>query len=179
MKSRLDGATIWTVALGLFILLLVLVASGFEESLRFTPYLAGIGTLAMILVLLAGSRYPEILRWTETTLQDLWGGGETGGGGPAEAEDEPPWPAVLRSMSYAVGFLAAVFLFGFAVVPPLYITLYLVIEAGVRLRWAVLAAVIVSVMLVAGMVLLQVEVWAGVIPEIVEGYVGGSILPPI
>ena len=179
MKSRLNGSLVWTVILGLFILLLVVVASGFQDSLRFTPYLAGIGTLAMILVLLAGNYYPEILRWTETTLQDLWGGGEAKDGGAAASEEEAPWPAVLRSMSYAIGFLVAVFLFGFAVVPPLFITLYLVIEAGVRPRWALLAAVIVSVILVAGMVLLQVEVWAGIIPEIVEGYVGGSILPPI
>jgi len=170
---------VWTVILGLFILLLVVVARGFEDSLQFTPYLAGIGTLAMILVLLAGHYYPEILRWTETTLQDLWGGGEVKDGGPAAAEEEAPWPAVVRSMSYAVGFLAAVFLFGFAVVPPLFITLYLVIEAGVRPRWAVLAAVIASTILVFGMVMLQVEVWAGIIPEIVEGYVGGSIIPPL
>ncbi len=179
MKSRINGAFIWTVILGLFVVLQVTVAGGFTESLRFTPYLAGFGTLFMVIVLLAGNFYPEILRWTETTLQDLWGGGGAGDEGPAAAEEEPPWPAVLRSMSYAVGFLVAVFVFGFALVPPLYVTLYLVVEAGVRLRWAVLVAVAVSAALIMGMVLLHVEVWAGIIPEIIEGYLGGSIIPPL
>lgn len=177
MKSRIDGAFIWTVILGLFVVLQVTVAGGFSESLRFTPYLAGFGTLFMVIVLLAGNFYPEILRWTETTLQDLWGGG--GGGGATAAEEEPPWPAVLRSMCYAVGFLVAVFVFGFALVPPLYVTLYLIVEAGVRPRWAVLVAVAASASLITGMVLLHVEVWAGIIPEIIEGYLGGSIIPPL
>ena len=180
MKSRINGAFIWTVILGLFVVLQVTVAGGFTESLRFTPYLAGFGTLFMVIVLLAGNFYPEILRWTETTLQDLWGGGGAKDEGvSAAAEEEPPWPAVLRAMSYAVGFLVAVFVFGFALVPPLYIALYLIVEAGVRPRWAVLAALIASFTLVIGMVLLHVEVWAGIIPEIIEGYLGGSIIPPL
>ena len=78
MKSGLNGSFIWTIVLGLFVLLLLFVARGFTDSLQFMPYLAGIGTLAMVLVLLAGNYYPEILRWTETTLQDLWGGGKAG-----------------------------------------------------------------------------------------------------
>ena len=180
MKSRINGAFIWTVILGLFVLLQVTVAGGFSESLRFTPYLAGFGTLFMVIVLLAGNFYPEILRWTETTLQDLWGGGGAGDGGDsAEAEEEPPWPAVLRSMSYAVGFLVAVFVFGFAIVPPICVALYLIFEAGVRPLWAGLVAVAATASLIMGMVLLHVEVWAGIIPEIIEGYLGGSIIPPL
>lgn len=180
MKSPINGAFVWTICLGLFVLLQVTVAGGFTEALRFTPYLAGYGTLSMVIVLLAGTYYPEILRWTETTLQDLWGGGGAGDKGVAsEAEEDAPWPAVLRSMSYAVGFLVAVFVFGFALVPPLYVALYLIVEARVRPLWAALAALIASFTLIIGMVLLRVEVWAGIIPEIIEGYLGGSIIPPL
>ncbi len=181
MKSRLNGSFIWTIVLGLFVAVLVIVAGGFPDSLQFAPYVAGIGTLLLVLVLLAGNFYPEILRWTETTLQDLWGGGKAGDESEVEsgADQEPPWPAILRSMSYAVGFLLAVFVFGFALVPPLFVTLYLVVEGGVRPLWALLAAVIVTVTLISGMAALHVEVWAGIIPEIIEGYLGGAIIPPL
>ena len=179
MKHPINGAFVWTVIMGLFVLLLVTVAGGFTESLRFTPYLAGYGTLFMVVVLLAGHFYPEILRWTETTLQDLWGGGGEGENAVAETDEEPPWPAVLRSMGYAVGFLITVFVFGFAIVPPLYVAFYLIVEAAVRPIWAVLAALIASTVLITGMVLLHVEVWAGILPEIIEGYLGGSIIPPL
>ncbi len=181
MKSGPDGSFIWTIILGLFVLLLTVVAHGFPDSLKFAPYLAGYGTLAMVVVLIAGRYYPEILRWTETTLQDLWGGGdsETVPGDDAGAEQAPSWAAVIRSMSYAVGFLALVILFGLVVITPLFIVTYLVVEARVKLVWAVLAAAVASGLLVFGMILLQVEIWAGIVPEIIPEFVGGSIFPPI
>ena len=74
MKSRPDGSFIWTIILGLYVLMLVIIAQDFPRPLRFTPFFAGYGTLAMIGVLILGHYYPEILRWTETTLQDVWGG---------------------------------------------------------------------------------------------------------
>jgi hypothetical protein len=181
MKPRVNGSFVWTCVLGLFILLLVVVASGFPTSLQFTPYLAGYGTLAMIVVLLAGNYYPEILRWTETTLQDLWGGGKVGDekDDAGAADEGASWPAVLRSMAYAVGFLAFVFLVGFPIVTPTFIALYLIVEARVPPVWAVLVALATSVGLVVGMLLLHVEVWAGIGPEIIEGFIGGSIMPPL
>ncbi len=182
MKPRLNGGFIWTVLLGLFVALLVTVARGFPDLLQFTPNLAGYGTLAMIAILIVGNFYPGILRWTETTLQDLWGGGKTGGGATAgddAPEGETPWPDVVRAIAYALGFLIFVFLFGFPAITPIYVTLYLVKEAQVRFVWAALVGVFVTGLIVTGMVLLYVEVWAGIIPEIIPGYVGGLILPPI
>jgi hypothetical protein len=181
MKPRVNGAFVWTCVLGLFVLLFVVVAGGFPVSLQFTPYLAGYGTLAMIVVLLAGNYYPEILRWTETTLQDLWGGGKVGDDDDeAKAPDEDaPWPAVLRSMAYAVGFMVFVFLLGFPVVTPTFIALYLIVEARVPPVWGVLVALATSVGLVVGMLFLNVEVWAGIGPEIVEDFIGGAIMPPL
>ena len=270
MKSRLNGAFIWTVILGLFVLLLVTTARGFPDLLQVTPYIAGYGTLAMIAILIIGNFYPGILRWTETTLQDLWGGGGTaddaaelkdqaperepswsdivraigfvvgflafvfvlgfpvvtpvyvtlylvlearvrfiwaamvgvfvtvttettlqdlwGGGGTADdaaelkdqaPEREPSWSDIVRAIGFVVGFLAFVFVLGFPVVTPVYVTLYLVLEARVRFIWAAMVGVFVTVLIVTGMVLLQVEVWAGIGPEIIADFVGGAILPPI
>lgn len=181
MKPRLDGSLVWSVVLGLGTVGFLVVARDFNQSLRFTPYLAGFGTLSMIVILLAGHFRPEILRWTETTLQDLWGGGDTGNGDKdaSDREDALPWPSVLRSMSYAVGFLVLVFVFGFPIVTPLFISFYLIVEAGARAIWAIPVALGVTTSLVTAMVLMRVEVWAGMMPEIIEGYLGGSIIPPL
>jgi hypothetical protein len=183
MKNRFSGSFIWTVLLGLFVLGLVYTARGFPDLLQFTPNLAGYGTLAMIAILIIGNFYPGILRWTETTLQDMWGGGKAGEE-DAEAEEETmaqetPWTDVLRSISYALGFLISVFLLGFPAITPIYVTLYLVVEAEVRFIWAAMVGVFVTALIVTSMGLLYVEVWAGIIPEIIPGYLGGSILPPI
>ncbi len=181
MKSKPDGSFVWTIVLGFLVLLMVITAHGFPETLQLAPFIAGYGTLAMICVLIAGRYYPEILRWTETTLQDLWGGGdaETPEDAVSSAEATPSWPAVIRSIFYAVGFLALVVVFGLAMITPLFITTYLVVEAQVKLVWAFFAAVVASTILIVGMVMLEVEVWAGIAPEIIPGFIGGSIFPPL
>ena len=183
MKSRFNGAFIWTVLLGLFVLLMVYTARDFPDLLQFTPNLAGYGTLAMIAILIIGNFYPGILRWTETTLQDLWGGGKTDDDAAESEEDAPeretPWSDVVRAICYALGFLISVFTLGFPVVTPVYVTLYLVVEARVRFIWAALVGLFVTALIVTGMTMLHVEVWAGIGPEIIPDFVGGAILPPI
>ena len=181
MKSRPDGSFIWTIILGLYVLMLVIIAQDFPRPLRFTPFLAGYGTLAMIGVLILGHYYPEILRWTETTLQDFWGGdrnkkeqyGATG------SETTPAWSAVARSIAYIIGYLALVIVFGLVVITPIFITTYLITEAHVKPFQSVLASLSASLVLIFGMVLLQVEIWAGIVREIIPDYLGGSIFPPL
>ncbi len=180
MKSRIDGSFRFTLFLGLFVLICLIYARDFPDSLQIATNLAGYTTLALICVLLAGTFYPEILHWTETALQDLWGaGGQDKGAADTVAEETPPWPAVLKSMGYAVGFLLFSFLFGFFVGPPIFLATYLIAEANVRPLWAILAGVIATAILDKAMMMVHVEVWAGIIPEIIEGYLGGSILPPL
>lgn len=177
MKSRIDGSFIFTLFLGLFVLICLIFARNLHDTLQIAINLAGYTTLALICVLLAGTFYPEILQWTETALQDLWGAGGQNEG--AAAEKAPPWPAVLKTMGYAVGFLLFSFLFGFFVGPPIFMATYLIAEAKVRPLWAILAGMIATAILDTGMMMVHVEVWAGIIPEIFEGYIGGSILPPL
>ncbi|MFQ5859035.1 MAG: hypothetical protein ACE5LU_25840 [Anaerolineae bacterium] len=180
MKTRIDGSFIFTLFLGLFVLICLIFARDLPDTLQIATNLAGYTTLALICVLLAGTFHPEILHWTETALQDLWGAsGRDEGVVNVVAEEAPPWPAVLRSIGYAVGFLLFSFLFGFFVGPPIFLATYLIAEAKVRPLWAILAGVIATAILDTGMMMVHVEVWAGIIPEILEGYLGGAIMPPL
>ena len=108
-------------------------------------------------LLLVGHFYPEILRWTETTLQDLWGGGGDEGAIDNLAEAPPPWPAIWKSMSYAVGFLILSFVFGFYLVPPIFLATYLIVEANAKPVWAIIAGVVATAILTTGMTLVHIE----------------------
>lgn len=180
MKSRIDGSFVFTLFLGLFVLTCLVYARDFPDSLQIATNLTGYTTLALICVLLVGAFHPQILRWTETTLQDLWGAsGRDEGAVDAAAEEAPPCTAVLKSIGYALGFLLLSFLFGFFVGPPIFLATYLIAEAKVRPLWAILAGIIATAILATGMIMVHVEVWAGIIPEILEGYIGGAIMPPL
>ena len=177
MKQKIDGGFIFTLALGAFVAVCLIEAPNLPQTLQIATYLAGCITLALICLLLAGSFWPGLLRWTETALQDLWGSSKEGPSTPAE--EHPPWPAIAKSMGYALGFLGFSFLFGFVFVPPIFLSLYLIVEAKVPALWAILSGVIATALLMTGMHMVHIDVWAGAIPEIIPGLLGGSIIPPV
>jgi hypothetical protein len=180
MKSRIDGSFVFTLCLGVFIVVCLITAADYPPSLQVAIYLCGYATLALIILLLAGTFWPEILRWSETTLQDLWGGGDEGeGAAETMSEGAVPWPAVLKSMGYAVGFLLLAFFMGLFVAPPIFLATYLMVEAKMHPLPAILAGLITTALLDTGMIMVHVDVWPGIIPEIFEGYLGGAILPPV
>ena len=111
MKRKIDGEFIFTAALGLFVLACLVETGNLPPTLQIASYLAGFITLALIVLLAAGRFRPELLRWTETALQDLWGGSNKDAA-TLPPEEVPPWPAIAKSMSYAVGFLGFSFLLG-------------------------------------------------------------------
>ena len=103
----MNGAFVWTVLLGLFVLFMIYTAQHFPDLLQFTPNLAGYGTLVMISNLIIGNFYPSILSWTETTLQDLWGDTKPDND-LVELEDETlekavSWSANLSRIKCAIG----------------------------------------------------------------------------
>lgn len=186
MKPRIDGSFAFTALLGIFVLACLIGGRALPDVLQIATNIAGYSTLALIVLLLVGHFYPGLLRWAETALQDVWGDKGTDprsvGRGPESAEGgEGPLPlsAIARSMGYALGFLALVFIFGFYLIPPIFIATYLILDARVPPLWAVVAGVGATVLLIGGMQAVNVDVWVGVIPEIIPGYLGGSLLPPI
>ena len=165
MKSRLDGAFFFTLFLAIFVVACLIEALNFHEKLKGAVFITGLTTLLFFGLLLVGHFYPKMLRWTETTLQDLWGsGGGDEGAVDNLAEAAPSWPAVWKSMAYAVGFLILSFLLGFYLVPPLFLATYLIVEAKAKPFWAIIAGVVATAILTTGMSLVQIEVWVGALP---------------
>lgn len=172
------GSLIFTASVSAFIALLLWAGLGYPPEVQILPLVVGVPTLSLTVVLLVGEFHPPVMEWLDSALDDLWGGrqetSETGKG-----ESLPSWGPVLRMMGWAAGFFAAVFVFGMFVVPPLFIVAYLVAEARMRLTAALLASLVASTCLYAGMALLRVDLWTGSIAEVVSGLLGGGIIPPL
>ena len=188
MRANVSGTFIWVAIMAVAVIAMLVEAASLPPTLREVPNLLGWAALVLFAVLLVGEVYPAATAWLDRPLEELWQGGEANkagpGGGPDaasnnKAKDALPWPSVLRVLAYVVGFWALIFLFGLYLVPPLFIVLFLVVEAGVLLRHAVLATLIACAFLYAGLHLLKIDLWVGVVPEIVPGIVGGAIMPSL
>lgn len=172
------GSLIFTASVSAFIALLLWAGLGYPPEVQILPLVVGVPTLSLTAVLLVGEFHPPVMEWLDSALDDLWGGRqETSKAG--KGESLPSWGPVLRMMSWAAGFFATVFLFGMFVVPPLFIVAYLATEARMRLARALLASLVASTCLYAGMALLRVDLWTGSIAEVVPGVLGGGIIPPL
>lgn len=178
-KGRFTGSFVWTVLLTGLVLAFLFAAAPFPERVRIAPMLVGGTTLVLLLVLLAGAFIPRLGRWSDTTGQAFPVAGEANEKDKAGAVEWAPWPVVIRFAAHIVGFFLFVFLFGFFIVPPLFISLFLIVEAKVTAKWAILSAAIASFSLYGGMVLLNVDIWTGAMPEIIQNLIGGAIVPPL
>ena len=178
MKRRLNGEVVFTIVLAIFVVVILYATLNFPPLLRYTPFISGGLTLFFLAVLLAGVVNPRILGWTETALQDMWGGGADSPTMEDTVEQPSPWPSVLRVMAYAVGYLLCVFFLGFFLITPLFTALYLILDAKVRPLIAISISAVLSALLILALVKLNVDLWIGVAPEIVPDYIGGAI-PPV
>lgn len=179
MKPRIDGEFVFALALVAFIATMLAATLNFPPLLRYTPFITGGLTLLFLCVLLAGRINPRILSWTEAALQDMWGGGADGRKMESESEPPSPWPVVLRVLGYAVGYLLGVYFLGFFLVTPVFIALYLIADAKVRPVAALSTAAVLSGLLIAALVHLNVDLWIGVAPEIIPDYIGGAVPPQL
>lgn len=179
MRLHFKGSLVCSLLLTLFVVVLLVTAQNYPEDVRLVPFVIGIPTVVLFVLLLTGEFYPTLMRWMESTLEDLWGGQAKGSGVQAVSQELTSWSSVSRVIGWAVAFFALVFFLGFFLVPPLFVAAFLVVEAEVRTSRAIVASLVACVALYGGMTFLRVDLWLGAIPEVVPGFLGGSIIPPL
>ncbi len=182
MRTRLNGTLVCALAFGVLMLLMVVGAFSFPQQVRLVPILIGVFTFVLFLLLVLGEFWPAFLEVAEANLEDLWGGRrarkEASGLG-LRPEDTPAWSDVLRIIGYIVAFWGLVLVFGLFLVPPVLIAAYLIVEARVTTVKAIAVSCAFCGIVFAGLVLLNVDIWLGIAPELVPGFVGGGIMPEL
>ncbi len=179
MRHKNRDSLILTALLTALVALFVVAASGYVRGVRLVPLVVGVPTLILLLLLLLGEFRPSLMQVMEKVIDSTWGGGKTATPGQEDSRNAPPWSAVLRILGWTSGFFAALFLFGYYLIPVVFTTAFLIGEAGVKFFRAAILSLSIGVVLYSGLALLKVDLWTGAIPEIIPGYLGGSIIPPL
>jgi hypothetical protein len=178
MNKRLPGEAIFVLLLIVGLLAFVLGSLGYTVELRAMPQAFGLAGVALLVLVLIGIYFPSVRQWTDASLAADW----TKMPGEEEKQEERPnrqeRPAeFLRIIAYMVAVWVAVLLLGLTVTIPVFLTVFLVWEAKLRLRNALIASAVTIVIIVLALKAMGITLWAGIIPEIIPGYLGGSIMP--
>lgn len=160
MDIHRKGSIGFTGVLTLLVIIFNAMNLDYSHKMRLIPMIIGIPTLAFLVA--------ELIRGTFFLKN-------------RKEEGMQPLDSAFLKTSFALAiFAAAVFIFGFFVTIPLFVFFYLLWEA--RLKWppAMLSALITTATVtLLFKIILKVDLWPGVISEVISGYLGGGIAPPL
>lgn len=162
--------------LTLFVAGLMVALFQYKADVRLLALVIGVPTLVFLLVQLSGDSWSYV--------SDLRGHGqkESADGKSAEmavsAGTVPQWGAVFQILLWLGGFFVLFLLIGFLAAMPLFLFMFLFLHG--EATWRNSAAVTSGLWLFCFVVfhlIFQLKLWPGVMPEVIQGYLGGGILP--
>ena len=179
MKSQRTGELNWVTCLLIFVLLFILTGMFYPKEVRLIPYVVGFPTLVLLLFLWIGGFNPVVKRWVEIATRGQRGG-EKKSESSAKESEFTEWRPVLIVMAWVFPFFILVFLFGYALMSPIFIACFLIRKAGMRWPIAVASAIFSTALIFLLMEgLIDADLWCGAIPEIIPGWLGGAIIPQL
>jgi len=180
MRKRWNGSLTWTSILIVFVGLLLYTGFKYPKEVRIVPFIVGMPTLILLLVLIVGEFYPGLLRGVEFAIEGLFGGKSQTCDTKKINGEFTGWRPTLTIMAWIILYYGFTFLLGFILVSPIFIALFLIVKAEIKWPAALFYTAISVALLFAGLIsVLKVDIWAGAIPAIIPGIIGGSIIPPL
>ena len=160
MKFRNRSDFIFTFLLSVFVLYIMLNSLRYSHSLRLVPLIIATPTLTCLIAIMIQQSF---IRTTKSPKkQDL------------------TEPNIFRIVCWIITFSISLFIFGFIASIPIFSFASLLVEARVRWHISLIATFIISLAIqYIFNFYLQVNLWPGMIPEIIPGILGGGVLPPI
>jgi hypothetical protein len=173
MKTYSSGPFICPFLLALFVGIFVLASLQYRREVALVPLVIGIPTLVLLFTLMIDVFHRARKRPREFDLDNMEDTQDT------NATSTPWWP-VVRIMAWILVFYGMVFFFGFLAIFPWFITAFLIAEGKRRWYTSLVLSLLTTLALYLGVsVLFEVDLWAGAIPEVIPGILGGSIIPPL
>lgn len=155
--TKIDkGEAAFVLFLILWMLAFVLAASSYTSVVKILPLIFGGIGLVLLGLTLAGLF--------------KFGSGSARGGTESRAD-------VGRMIGYMIALWLTAFLLGLLVAITLFVIVFLRREAKTSLRAAVITGSVTGALTVLTLQFMHIDLWAGIVPELIPGYVGGSIMP--
>lgn len=97
-----------------------------------------------------------------------------------ESGQTPPWPTILASAGTIFGIFASILVLGTILGITFASWVILMLQSRLKFTPALIGALLIGVLLPVGFAnLLDLNLWPGLLPEIIPNWIGGGMLPPI
>ena len=166
---------------------IVLGATAYEGKQQLTAFVIGVPTIVLLVFLVLAEATPSLVRLTgafgvsEDDKPDVAEGSEGGGGsGSAGGMEAGSWRRIGIVYGWLLFYFALTFVLGFFLAIPIFMTLFLRYESRLSFPQALGVMVAAGIPLyVVFRPLLDIPLWAGILPRIVPGVIGGGIVPQL
>jgi hypothetical protein len=186
MKSAAQskwGTVLFHVFLLFGVLAMIYSSLAFTQRARLLPLMIGVPTVVLLLLSLARDLRPDIVRrihdWLGMLLKNDSRKTTTGLSSLVE-QDVPPASSFFVGGAWFCLLLVLVLFLGFLFATIVFVPCFLLVFA--RYAWGrvlLYTAVLFVIEWYGFELLLGLKLWHGMVPEIVPGFIGGGILPPL
>jgi hypothetical protein len=172
MKIRMDTTLVFETLMIVMVAAMLAAATQYPVGVRLFPFWVGIPTLCLLLYLWLENVYP-LWKWRGRTAKEA----------PAEKvyedTDFTAWKPIFATLGWITSYYLLILVIGFFAATPLWLTAFFFWQSGLSPVKSVLSAIASSYAVIRSVEAFGIIIWPGAIPKIIDGILGGGIVPPL
>ena len=171
--KKIHTPFVFTTLMLILVSAMMVTGAHYPSNVRIFPFVVGIPTLILLFLLWLAYIFPEGKLISNIRL--LEEAGQERGGDSQFAQ----WGQVLNTLAWLLAYYIFIFIFGFKVVTPIFLSAFFYQKTDFRLAKSVLIALVSSFFIIRFVESFGIDLWIGAVPKIIPGIIGGSIIPPL
>jgi hypothetical protein len=174
MKIRMNVTLVFETLMLVMVGAMLAAATQYPIGVRVFPFWIGFPTLFLLLYLwfkdvcpqwkFPGKKRPPEDAGAEKVYEDF---------------DATAWKPILITLGWITAYYLLILVLGFFVATPLWLAAFFIWESGLSPVKSVLSAAVSSYAVIRSVEAFGIALWPGAIPKMIEGILGGGIVPPL
>jgi hypothetical protein len=174
MKIRMDITLVFETLMIVMVAAMLAAATQYPVGVRVFPFWVGFPTLFLLLYLWFKHVFPRLKLWGKNRSQE-----DPSAEKVYEDFDATAWRPILMTLGWITAYYVLIVVVGFFVATPLWLTGFFIWESGLSPAKSLLSAAVSSYVVIRSVEAFGIVIWPGAIPKIIDGILGGGIVPPL
>ena len=164
MKLKIHTPLVFTTLMLVLIAAMMVIGSNYPKDVSIVPFVVGIPTFIVLLVLWLGYIFPEWKLLNSIILLE-----ETDGI-KGDNSDFTGWSQELNTLGWLLVYYIFIFIFGFIVATPVFLAAFFIQKTDLNATKSILIAIISSFVIIRFVQSLGIDLWLGAVPKTLPNY---------